>query len=122
MRNGSRPKRRANRRAARTTAEFERGSGNVFADIGLPDADVAHAKAVLVQRIRQLIEERNLNQSMAARLLAIDQPKVSALIRGRVEGYTIDRLFRFLNRLGQRVQIIVEPAANNPTAPAVVVA
>src|SRR6476469_9109555 len=110
MKSGSgsrRPKRKA---ATDGPAKVERGSGNVFADLGLPNADIALAKAKLVQRIRALIEARALTQAEAAGLLGIDQPKVSALVRGRVEGYSIDRLFRFLNALGQRVEISVRPA------------
>ena len=86
-----------------------RGSGNVFADLGLPNPDLALAKAELVQRIRDLIAARQLTQRKAGQLLGLDQPKVSALVRGRVEGYSIDRLFRFLNALGQRVEITVRP-------------
>ena len=99
----------------------EEGSGNVFADLGLPNPDLALAKAELVQRIRELIEERKLTQVKAAKCLGLDQPKVSALVRGRVEGYSIDRLFRFLNALGQRVEITVRPSADNAEACAVVV-
>jgi predicted XRE-type DNA-binding protein len=86
------------------------GSGNVFADLKLPNPDLARAKAELVQRIRQLLAERDLTQVAAGKLLGLDQPKVSDLLRGRVEGYSIDRLFRFLNALGQRVEISVRPA------------
>jgi len=86
---------------------IEAGSGNVFADIGLPNPDLALAKAELVQRIRDIIAGRRLTQAKAAELLGLDQPKVSALVRGRVEGYSIDRLFRFLNALGQQVEISV---------------
>jgi predicted XRE-type DNA-binding protein len=100
---------------------IEEGSGNVFADLGLSHLDLALAKAELVQRIRELIEERNLTQVMAAKLLGLDQPKVSALIRGRVAGYSMDRLFRFLNALGQRVEIIVRPNGGDAAASAVVV-
>lgn len=88
----------------------ERGSGNVFADLGLPNPDLALTKAELVQRIRDLIAGRGLTQTKAADLLKLDQPKVSALVRGRVEGYTIDRLFKFLTALGQQVEITVRPA------------
>lgn len=88
----------------------ERSSGNVFADLGLPNPEVALAKAELVKRIRALITEQKLSQSKAAEILGIDQPKVSSLVRGRVEGYSIDRLFRFLNALGQRVEISVRPS------------
>jgi predicted XRE-type DNA-binding protein len=100
---------------------FEPGSGNVFADLGLPNPDLALAKAELVRRIRDLIAERKLTQAKAAELLGLDQPKVSALVRGRVEGYSLDRLFRFLNALGQCVEITVRPNANNSEARAVVV-
>ena len=65
----------------------------------------------LVQRIRDIIVERKLTQVKAAKLLGLDEPKVSALVRGRVEGYSIDRLFLFLNALGQRVEINVRPNA-----------
>ena len=90
---------------------IEPSSGNVFADLGVPNPELALAKAELVQRIRSLIAGQKLTQAKAATLLGIDQPKVSALVRGRVEGYSIDRLFRFLHALGQRVEITVRPAA-----------
>jgi len=93
----------------------------VFADLAIPDPDLALAKAELVQRIRNLIAARKLTQTKAAELLGIDQPKVSALVRGRVEGYTIDRLFRFLTALGQRVEITVRPNARNRDERGVVV-
>jgi len=83
----------------------------VFADLGIPNPDLALTKAELVQRIRGLIAGQGLTQAKAAVLLGLDQPKVSALVRGRVEGYTIDRLFKFLTALGQQVEITVRPAA-----------
>jgi predicted XRE-type DNA-binding protein len=101
--------------------QVERGSGNVFADLGFANPDLVLAKAELVQRIRELIAERQLTQAKAAKLLGLDQPKVSALVRGRVEGYSIDRLFRFLNALGQRIEITVRPKPKNTEACAVVV-
>jgi predicted XRE-type DNA-binding protein len=91
------------------TARVEQGNGNVFADLGFTNPGLALAKAELVQRIRSLIEERKLTQVKAALLLGLDQPKVSALVRGSVAGYSIDRLFRFLNSLGQRVEITIRP-------------
>jgi predicted XRE-type DNA-binding protein len=99
----------------------EQGSGNVFADLGLPSPELALAKAELVQRIRNLIAERKLTQAKAAKLLRLDQPKVSGLVRGRVEGYSMDRLFRFLNALGQHIEITVRPSVNNTEACAVVI-
>jgi predicted XRE-type DNA-binding protein len=93
----------------------------VFADLGIPNPDLALAKAELVRRIRDLFAERNLTQAKAAELLGIDQPKASALVRGRVEGYTIDRLFRFLTALGQRVEITVHPDVKDSEQHSVVV-
>ncbi len=101
--------------------QIDRGTGNVFADLGIPNPDLALAKAELVQRIRELITERKLTEMDAADLLGLDQPKVSALVRGRVQGYTIDRLFRFLTALGQRVEITVRPNAKDPDVRAIVV-
>ncbi len=120
MRNGRRNRKRKG--TIERPVRVEQGSGNVFADLGFSNPELALAKAELVQRIRQLIEERKLTQTKAAKLLGLDQPKVSALVRGRVEGYSIDRLFRFLTALGQRVEISVRPNADNAEARAVVVA
>jgi predicted XRE-type DNA-binding protein len=121
MRNGPRNKRGRTKATTEEPVQVERGSGNVFADLGFANPDLALAKAELVQRIRELIAERKLTQAKAAKLLGLDQPKVSALVRGRVEGYSIDRLFRFLNALGQRVEITVRPNPKNTGACAVVV-
>ena len=121
MRNGHRNRKGKTKGATEQPVRVERGSGNVFADLGFSNPDLALAKAELVQRIRELIEERKLTQTKAAKLLGLDQPKVSALVRGRVEGYSIDRLFRFLTALGQRVEITVRPNADNAEASAVVV-
>jgi predicted XRE-type DNA-binding protein len=82
-------------------------SGNVFADMGLPDADDLLAKANLALHIRRVIEARKLTQAQAANLLGIDQPKVSLIINGRLDGFSTDRLMRFLNDLGCDVQISV---------------
>jgi predicted XRE-type DNA-binding protein len=83
----------------------------VFADLQVPNPELAVVKAELVQRIREIIAEKKLTQVQAARLLGLDQPKVSALVRGRVEGYSLDRLFRYLNALGHRVEIHIRSSA-----------
>src|SRR5262249_25385741 len=88
---------------------IERSSGNVFADLGLKNPEELLAKAKLVQRIADIIVERKLTQVRAAKLLGIDQPKVSALLRGKLDGFSTDRLFRFLNALGRDVEILVRP-------------
>jgi predicted XRE-type DNA-binding protein len=122
MSSGSRSRGGRTRTTTDNPVPIDRGSGNVFADLGIPNPDLARAKAELVQRIRYLIDERQLTQAKAAELLGLDQPKVSALVRGRVEGYTIDRLFRFLGALGQRVEITVRPKGKNSEQRVVVIA
>jgi predicted XRE-type DNA-binding protein len=121
MRNGQRSRKGKTEGTTKKLVRIEQGSGNVFADLGFSNPDLALAKAELVKRIRELIEERQLTQVRAAKLLGLDQPKVSALVRGRVEGYSIDRLFRFLTALGQRVEITVRSNAGKTEASAVVV-
>ena len=85
------------------------GSGNVFEDLGHPRPAEALAKAELARKIAALIAERGLTQASAAELLKIDQPKVSALVRGRLAGFSLDRLVRFLVLLGSDVEIVVKP-------------
>jgi predicted XRE-type DNA-binding protein len=81
----------------------------VFADLEVPDADEMLAKAELVRRICSILAERKLTQARAAAMLGVDQPKISALIRGRLDGFSTERLFRFLNALGQDVEIVIRP-------------
>lgn len=83
------------------------GSGNVFEDLGLPDAQVRLAKAELARRISTIFDDRHLTQVMAAQTLGVDEPKVSALINGRLAGFSLERLMHFLTLLGQDVEIVV---------------
>jgi len=87
------------------------GSGNVFEDLGRPRAAEALAKAELARKISALIAKRGFTQAAAADVLGIDQPKVSALTRGRLAGFSLDRLVRFLVLLGSDVEIVVKPRA-----------
>jgi predicted XRE-type DNA-binding protein len=82
--------------------------GNVFADLGLPNPEEALAKAELAHKITMLIQDKGLTQVQSAKLLGIDQPKVSALIRGRLSGFSLERLMRFLLMLGQDIKITVQ--------------
>jgi predicted XRE-type DNA-binding protein len=86
------------------------GSKNIFEDLQLPNAEELNAKAQIAYRVCDILEERKLTQKEAATLLGIDQPKVSALLRGRLEGFSTDRLFRFLNALGRDIEIVIKPA------------
>jgi predicted XRE-type DNA-binding protein len=82
-------------------------SGNIFADLGRPDAEEALARVRLAQQIAEIIERKELSQTEAAELMGLDQPKVSALVRGRLSGFSTDRLLRCLMSLGQDVEIVV---------------
>ena len=97
------------KRAASSVHDVEASTGNVFADLGVPDADAALAKAELARRSCAILAARKLTQAQAAAILGIDQPKVSALIRGKLDGFSTERLFRFLNALGQDVEIVIRP-------------
>lgn len=89
--------------------EFYRSSGNIFEDLGDPDADEKFAKMELAYKINALIEERRLTQQDAAKILGITQPQVSLLSRGRLSGFSLEKLFRLLNRLDREVEIVVRP-------------
>ena len=84
-------------------------SGNVFADLGLPNPDDRLVKAELAAKIVGKIKRRGLTQSEAATMLGIDQPKVSALKQGKLSGFSIERLLRFLLALGRDIEITVRP-------------
>ena len=87
--------------------KIERGSGNVFADLGLPEAETHFLKAELVTRIDRIIRQRRLKQVEAAKLLGLSQPDVSRLMRGDFREYSIDRLLRLLTTLGRDVEIVI---------------
>ena len=88
----------------------EQSSGNVFADLGLPNPEERLAKADLALAIAREIEARHLTQAEAADLLGVAQPDISNLMRGRLSGYSIERLTRLLNVLGRDVEIRVRRA------------
>jgi predicted XRE-type DNA-binding protein len=94
---------------------FEIGSGNVFADIGLEDREILVAKSDLLYRINAILESRGLTQVAAAKLLGVDQPKVSALRRGKLSEFSLERLIRFLRFLNQHVEISVKPTTSRQT-------
>jgi predicted XRE-type DNA-binding protein len=74
--------------------------GNVFADLGLPDPEADRFKANLIHTVADIIRRRDLTQKQAAEILGIDQPKVSNILRGKISGFSTDRLLRFLVKLG----------------------
>ena len=86
-----------------------RGTGNVFADIGLPDAETHLLKAELVRRITSLIAAQELTQAVAAKRMGLSQPDVSKMLKGQFRPISIERLMRCLVALGQSVTIDVGP-------------
>jgi predicted XRE-type DNA-binding protein len=84
---------------------FVRGSSNVFADLGIPDADEELTKAELAAAIRETIRNRHLTQAQAAAILGVDQAKVSSIMRGKVSGYTYDRLVKYLKKFNRDVTL-----------------
>ena len=99
----------ANRRnsESRNSESIVRSSGNVFADIGLRDAGEKQTKVRLAVAIQQIIQTRHLSQTAAARLLDINQPKISALVNFRLDGFSVERLLHFLNALDRDVEIVI---------------
>ncbi len=89
--------------------EYEVSTGNVFADLGLPASGELLAKAELARRIADLAAQRRLTQAEAAHILGTTQPKVSELFAGKLAGFSVERLIRFLNAFGQDVEIRVSP-------------
>ena len=91
-------------------------SGNVFADLNLPQADDLLAKAELAAKIIAEIERQRMTQTQAAAVLGIDQPKISALKQGKLSGFSIERLMRLLLRLGRDVEITVKGRSKSGSA------
>ena len=95
-------------------------SGNVFADMGLPDADELDTKVRLGAAICRIVERRKLTQVQVAAALGINQPKVSALLHYKLEGFSVERLMHFLTALGHDVEIVVKAKRSTRSARLVV--
>jgi predicted XRE-type DNA-binding protein len=93
------------------TDDITRGSGNVYADIGLADAGDRQTKTRLAMALNDLIRGRKLKQAQTAKLLGIPQPKVSALANYRLDGFSVEKLMGFLTALDQDVEIMIRPHA-----------
>jgi predicted XRE-type DNA-binding protein len=97
---------------------YQAGSGNVFKDIGLPNAEEHLVKAQLVFKIDTIMKDRGLKQIEAANLFGIKQPDVSKMLRGEFRQFSVERLLRFLVALDQDVEIVVKPHRGKNAAPA----
>lgn len=89
---------------------FEEGSGNVYADLGFPDAEEMRVKARLANKISQIIKARKWTQTEAAKVLGLSQPKLSNLLRGNFQGISETKMMECLNSLGRDVRIVIGPA------------
>ncbi|MGB2623598.1 MAG: helix-turn-helix transcriptional regulator [Candidatus Acidiferrum sp.] len=90
-------------------SQYEAGSGNVFKDLGIPNAEEHLIKAQLVFKIDVILKSRRLKQAEAAEVLGIRQPDVSKMLRGEFRQFSVERLLRFLVALGQDVEIVIKP-------------
>jgi len=97
----------------KTNVAIEASSGNVFADLGLPDSVELDTKVRLAIEIVRALDDRELSQVAAAKVLGINQPKVSALRRYKLEGFSVERLMTFLTALGRDVEIRVTARRKN---------
>jgi len=102
------------KRVGRKNEKVEMSSGNVFADLGFEDSEERLLKAKLASKIAQLIEEKGWTQAQTAVRTALDQPKVSRLLRGQLSGFSADRLFAVLNRLGHSVEVRISAKEGAP--------
>src|SRR5215217_2773182 len=102
------------RKSTGRSKKVQPSSGNVFADLGFHDAEECLLKAKLATKIAQLIESKGWTQAQTAERTALDQPKVSRLMRGQLSGFSADRLFAVLNRLGHSVEVRISPKERSP--------
>ena len=102
--------------ARQTRERMIASSGNVFADMGLPDAEELDTKVRLGAALCQIVRRRGLTQAEVSSMLGINQPKVSALLNYKFEGFSIERLMRFLVSLGHDVEISVKARPRSRSA------
>ena len=99
-----------NRKRNEEDMTFEVGSDNIFADILIPNPEDELLKAELTFAIHQIIKKRKLTQANAAKIMGINQPKVSALLHRKLSGFSVERLMHFLNLLEFDIEIIIRPS------------
>jgi len=107
---------RKTRRATKAAETITRGTGNVFADLGYPDAEERQTKLRLAYAINGVISRKRLTQAAAAGKLGINQPKVSALANYKLEGFSVERLMTFLTALDQDVEIVIKNKARSKSS------
>jgi predicted XRE-type DNA-binding protein len=113
MRTGTDPR---SKRGGKAEIPLERSSGNVFEDLSLADSGELLVKSEIVARIASIMERRGLTQVETAKILGVSQADVSDLVRGKLRGFSTDRLFRFVTALGQDVEIRMPSRLNRRRA------
>ena len=101
----------------KTKETIQRGSGNIFADMGVAHPERVQARAQVMFLIAEIIRKRGLTQKQAAAILDIPQSKVSCLINGKLSNFSMDHLFELLNALDSDVEIIIKPKLKKKKAP-----
>lgn len=89
--------------------EFEEGSGNVFADLGFENPEEELMKSDLTAQISHIIKTKKLTQTQVAKILGVTQPRISSLISGDLDLFSIEKLMQFLQLLGQDIEIMIRP-------------
>jgi predicted XRE-type DNA-binding protein len=95
--------------------DIEKGSANIFEDLGLPDAAEMQVKATLAAKIGEVLKQRHLTQVQAAEILGMPQPKLSNMLRGQFRGISEAKMLECMNRLGRDVQIVVRKTSRSKT-------
>jgi predicted XRE-type DNA-binding protein len=96
--------------SAKSKTSVTSGSGNVFTDLRLPDAEEKQTKVRLAITINQILASASLSQAAVSEVLKVNQPKISALVNYRLDGFSVERLMNFLNALGRDVDIVIRKA------------
>lgn len=95
--------------------DIEKGSANIFEDLGLPDTAEMQVKATLAAKIGEILKHRHLTQAQAAEILGMPQPKLSNMLRGQFRGISEAKMLECMNRLGRDVQIVVRKPSRSKT-------
>jgi predicted XRE-type DNA-binding protein len=95
--------------------KIEKGSANIYEDLGFADASQMQVKATLAAKIGEIIKHRHLTQTQAAEILCMPQPKLSCMLRGQFRGISEAKMFDCMNRLGRDVQIVVRKPSRSRT-------
>jgi len=106
-------KMKAKRQQSKEKLDYEVGSENVFSDLGFENSEEELLKSDLTAEIAYLSKKKKLTQSQTAKILGVNQPRISSLLRGRLDLFSVETLMHFLQALGQDVQIVVKPKPRN---------